>query len=677
MNISEHLSCTAAIVPDAVAIRFEGADTTYAKLNQLSMSASQHLLDAGIKPGDRVALMLANVPAFAVWYFAAVRIGAIAVSVSTRAAAAEVSFLMADCEASLFVSDVQTLQKVKSELPKCVQATAEANDAGTLCNGQEWTSVQDVPTVDSDVDDPAVILYTSGTTGFAKGATLSHGNLRSNVHAVNHLCNMQSTDRILLAVPLFHCFGQNALLNSALQAGATLVLQRRFDLNESKRLIADEKVTQLYGVPMMFQLFLESCSAADLQSVTFCFSAAATMPLQVANQWADKFKMPIHEGYGLTETSPFASYNHRLKFVPGSIGTPIDNCEMKIVDTETGEDCPPGKLGEIVVRGPNVMLGYWNRQEDTDLAIRDGWFHSGDIGKMDEQAFFYIVDRVKDMIAVGGLKVFPAEVERVLLDHSAIREVAVVGIADDVFGEQVVAYLVLNADSANADSASSVLESIRQYAKQKLANYKVPRIIVPITELPRNPSGKVLKRELRDRDIAGQVAATASDQADGADVVTTSQLRPATLDKQLQKTHQAGRGRVAVEFVQHLVQVIADRESIPEADSGFLDAGMDSLMIVEMSNQIQVELGDAHEVPATLVFDHPRICDLGEFLLATLSPEAVSPDAGSRGTGSSENSAQPSDSNSNQTPAVNLQQEVDQMSDAEALIALMKELEDS
>lgn len=660
MNVCEHLTNSAAIVPDKVAIRFEATDFTYSRLNQLSMSASQVLLDAGIKPGDRVALMLPNVPAFAVWYFAAVRIAAIAVSVSTRAAAAEVAFLTKDCEASFFVADTETIQKVQAELPACIRHTAAVSDHADLCNDVQLPLNSHVPTMHMDAIDPAVILYTSGTTGFAKGATLSHGNVRSNVHAFNHLCNMQSHDRILLAVPLFHCFGQNALLNSAFNAAATLVLQRRFDLNESKRLIAEEGVSQLYGVPMMFQLFLESCSKADLASVNYCFSAAATLPLQVANQWADKFQMPIYEGYGLTETSPFASYNHRLKFVPGSIGTAIDNCEMKIVDTETGEDCAAGQLGEIVIAGPNVMLGYWNRKEDTDLAIRNGWFHSGDIGKVDDQGFFYIVDRVKDMIAVGGLKVFPAEVERVLLDHPAISEVAVVGIADDVFGEQVVAYLVLNDEES---STGQQLENIRDFAKQKLANYKLPRMLVPISELPRNPSGKVLKRELRRLDIADQVLTSTSDAATEQSAIASHQLQAASLHKSLQATHPAGRSRVAVEFVQHLVKTIGDLEELPEADAGFLDAGMDSLMIVEMSNQIQVELGDAHDVPATLVFDHPRICDLGEFLLKTLSPEDAEAEA---------------ESKPHTTPVtVDLKQEVEQMSDDEALIALMKELEDS
>ena len=673
MNICEHLTATARIVPDRTAILFAGQRITFAELDRMSLAASQRLLAAQIKPGDRVAIMLPNVPAFAVWYYAALRIGAIAVSISTRAPAKEVAFLLDDCGAAFFIADEVTLEAVREELPSCVNAAEFTSEIGDAAGGQPLTiaAAAESSWFDAHPNDAAVILYTSGTTGFAKGATLSHGNVRSNVNAFNHLCHMQPDDRVLLAVPLFHCFGQNALLNSVLNVGATIVLQRRFDLNESKRLIAVERVTQLYGVPMMFQLFLESCRPDDLKSVNYCFSAAATLPLQISTQWQQKFDMPIHEGYGLTETSPFASYNHRVKFVAGSIGTPIDAVEMKIVDTQTGEDCPVGELGEIVIRGPNVMLGYWNRPADTRSAIRDGWFHSGDIGRIDERGFFFIVDRVKDMITVGGLKVFPAEVERVLLDLDCVSQVAVVGQPDDVFGEQVVAFVVL-ADSTDASDSTHTsdesLEFIRRHARSELANYKVPRVLVPIDELPRNPSGKVLKRELREFDV--HEFSVVVDSADATPAAESSSqisepaptLRSPSLRKRLAATHAAGRRRAATEFVQRLVQTIAETEELPQADDGFLDAGMDSLMIVELSHQIQLELGAEHEIPATLVFDHPRLSDLSDYLLSVLYP--------------------PNDASEKDRPAAsapspaagNLRSEIENLSEEDALNALIREL---
>ncbi len=453
--------------------------------------------------------------------------------------------------------------------------------------------------------------------------------------------------------------------------GATLVLQRQFDLNQAKHLIADQQVTQLYGVPMMFQLLLDSCDPSDLASVNYCFSAAATLPIQIANRWRDKFGMPVNEGYGLTETSPFASYNHRLKFVPGSIGTPIDLVEMKIVDTDTGQTCGPGELGEIAIRGPNVMLGYWNRQADTEDAIRDGWFHSGDIGRVDEQGFFYIVDRVKDMITVGGLKVYPAEVERVLLDHSDVAQVAVVGFPDDVFGEQVVAFVV----PANKTTAiETLVDGVKQHAKDKLANYKVPGKLMAIEELPRNPSGKILKTKLREFDLnvgtwqVGDGHVETSDHAE-YDRPIASRIRPPTLRDQLAVTHAANRTRVANSFVQQLVQEISDAEEVPEIDARFLDCGLDSLMIVEMSSQVQVELGSEHEVPATLLFDHPRICDLSDYMVGLLFPDDL---AG--GLANQKFDAQVADQKTSEYRAAQ-QQEIVSMTEEQALAALIKELD--
>jgi len=656
MNICGHLTATARIFPQREAIRFEGTSFTYAFLNEMSLAASQRLLAAGIQPGDRVAIMLANVPGFVVWYYAALRIGAIAVSVSTRSTPSEVAFLVTDCNARFFVADSATVASVSDELPDCVVETVSVSDSGDSCSGEDLVCDGSAESgcFDAHHDDPAVILYTSGTTGFPKGATLSHMNVRSNACAFNHLCNMRPHDRILLAVPLFHCFGQNALMNSALNVGATLVMQRRFDPGESRQLIVDERVTQLYGVPMMFQLFLDSCSVQDLATVNYCFSAAATLPVQVSDEWQRKFGMPLNEGYGLTETSPFASYNHRLQFVRGSIGTPIDAVEMKVVDTETGDECSPGTLGEIIVRGPNVMLGYWNRPEDTANAICRGWFHSGDIGRVDHDGFFYIVDRVKDMIVVGGLKVFPAEVERVLLDHSVVSQVAVVGVQDTVFGEQVVAFVVLN-EEATEES----IQSIRDHAKAYLAGYKTPRAIVPIDELPRNPSGKVLKRELKNYDI--QELDTGDTANDIDQSPANAQLREPTLRRELESTHAANRRRTAIAFIQNLIQNIADTDHPPNADQRFLDAGMDSLMIVEMGKQLQMELGSEHDIPPTLLFDYPRISDLCDYLVSVLFPDE------------SNNVSQMSESAS----GVFIQQpDIEDMSEEEALEELMKELKE-
>ena len=437
-----------------------------------------------------------------------------------------------------------------------------------------------------------------------------------------------------------------------------------------------EQVTQLYGVPTMFQLFHDSCEPADLRSVRYCFSAAATLPVQVSRRWQEKFGMPINEGYGLTETSPFASYNHRLQFVTGSIGTPIDAVEMKIVNTDTGETCGPGELGEITIRGPNVMLGYWNRPEDTARAIRDGWFYSGDIGRIDEHDFFYIVDRVKDMIAVGGLKVYPAEVERVLLDHAAVGQVAVVGFPHAVFGEQVVAFVVVS-DHAQ-DRSEHLAAEITQHARTVLANYKVPHRIVFIDELPRNPSGKVLKTKLRGYDLrrsnahegsAAEIGVTPN--ASGDTVPVAIATREPTLRKKLLETHEADRQRVATSFIQEFVQSLTLAEELPGADARFLDAGLDSLMLVEMSSQIQVEVGPQQDIPATLVFDYPRICELADFLVKTTMPaESIGQESPSAVIHAPTAKSAPSET-------VKMREQIAALSEEEALQELVRELESS
>lgn len=660
MNICECLTTTAKLFPDRIAVVFGDRKWTYRELEQKSQTAAGIFQQHGIEPGDRVALMLPNAPSFPVWYYGALRIGAIAVSVSTRLAAAEVSFVAGDSGAKAFVASEAAMATVESELPADVGLRLAVDEFGEpVSDGDNFSSAFCTDVYNADPNEAALILYTSGTTGFPKGATLSHGNVRSNVHAFNHLCNMQPDDNVLVAVPLFHCFGQNALLNSVLNVGGTIVLQQRFDLSETKRLIADQKITQLYGVPMMFGLLLDSCTIEELAGVNYCFSAAATLPVQTSDAWQQKFKLAIHEGYGLTETSPFATYNHRIKFVPGSIGMPIDSVEIKIVDPETGDACSTGQPGEIAIRGPNVMLGYWNRPKETADAIRDGWFYSGDIGQLDESGYLYIVDRVKDMITVGGLKVFPAEVERVLLDHDAVSEVAIVGAPDSVFGEQVFGFLVL-ADGSHGQTA---LSDISAYAQSHLGNYKVPRRMVAVEKLPRNPAGKVLKTKLREMAAESINAAPAHGDSDASTLLAA---QSPTLKPLLQKSHRSEKLRTTIEFLRQQVRKLTGVESLPDADQSFVDAGLDSLAMVSLSTQLQIEVGREPELPPTLLFDYPRVSDLAGFLVETMNDEhqpavATSPPQ----------SATPS------SPYIKLgiRSDVEMMSEEEALAELMKELE--
>jgi len=303
---------------------------------------------------------------------------------------------------------------------------------------------------------------------------------------------MRPDDRLHLFLPLFHVFGQNFIMNGGVNACATLVLHRRYVPDPVLETIQREHVTMFFAVPTIYIYLLNmDTSAYDFSSIRYYFSAAATMPQEVSRRWQAEYGQRIWEGYGLTECSPFASYNHDLRPKFGSIGTPIENVEMKIWDDE-GNELPAGEWGEIVIRGPNVMQGYWNNPEATEYAIHNGWLRSGDVGMTDDEGYFFIVDRVKDMINAAGFKVYPAEVEQVLYRHPAVHEAAVYGIADPVKGEAVKAAIVLR------EGATATAEEIIQYCRDNLATFKAPREVEFVTEIPKSAVGKILKRVLRE-----------------------------------------------------------------------------------------------------------------------------------------------------------------------------------
>jgi long-chain acyl-CoA synthetase len=350
-----------------------------------------------------------------------------------------------------------------------------------------------LPVLYRDQVDPAAILYTSGTTGKQKGATLSVGNVVSNTEATRQYLRIDPQDRMLLFLPLFHVFGQNFIMNTALAAGAALVLHRRFDRDSVLQSVGRDDVTMFFAVPTIYIMLLDAgVRPEDLSNVRYFFSAAATMPIEVAERWKQVFGKPIYEGYGLSETSPFASYNHEWRHRPGSVGTAIANVELRIVDPFDTE-VERGAWGEICIKGPNVMLGYWNRPEQTAEALRGGWFHSGDVGYMDEDGFVFIVDRTKDMINAAGFKVWPREVEEVLYQHPGVGECAVYGVPDPIKGEVPAAAIVV---AAGARLTPAELEG---FCRERLASYKIPRTFEMVPSLPKNATGKILKRVLRDQ----------------------------------------------------------------------------------------------------------------------------------------------------------------------------------
>ncbi|MDJ0595533.1 MAG: long-chain fatty acid--CoA ligase [Pleurocapsa sp. MO_226.B13] len=492
MNITHHIERVRKLSASKTALIFEDRSFTYQQLNLMTNRMANGLKELGVEKGDRVALFLPNIPEFIISYLGILKLGAIAVSLNVMLKSREVEFILNDCTAKVLITTEELESQVPEvDLPQLEQiliAEGRASKAKSL-DYLLATAACKFSAVKMQFNEPAAIVYTSGTTGFPKGATLSHGNIISNMFAQNRCCGMKPKDRLLLFLPLFHCFGQNAILNAGLNMGATIVLQRRFKPERVIEAIATEKITMFFGVPTVF-IKLLNLNPSVLANVRYFFSAAAPMPVEIAQRWQEKYGILIHEGYGLTETSPCACYNHNSNYKFGSIGTPIDNVAIKIVDAE-GKELPPGELGEITIKGSNVMLGYWNRPQETAKVLKNGWFHTGDIGSMDEDGYFYIVDRLKDMINVSGFNVYPAEVENVLYQHPAVAEVAVYGIPDPLKGETVNANIVLKNNLVISEA------EIAAFCAERIATYKVPKSFQFVPAIPKNPTGKVLKRQLR------------------------------------------------------------------------------------------------------------------------------------------------------------------------------------
>jgi long-chain acyl-CoA synthetase len=339
---------------------------------------------------------------------------------------------------------------------------------------------------DCGADDTAVILYTSGTTGKPKGAELTHANLRRNVEVAAGLFDLGDDGVTLGALPLFHSFGQTCGLNATVFSGGCLTLIPRFDPTKALEIIQRDKVTVFEGVPTMYAAMLNVADADsyDTSSLEICVSGGAAMPVEIMRGFEERFGCKVLEGYGLSETSPIASFNHPdRERKPGSIGTPIDGVEMKLADEQDG-------VGEIAIRGHNVMKGYWRNPEATNEVMRDGWFHTGDLAQVDDDGYFFIVDRKKDMIIRGGYNVYPREIEEVLYEHPAVREAAVVGVPHDELGEEVGAAVALK------DGAEVSADELQAFVKDQVAAYKYPRRIWFVDELPKGPTGKILKREI-------------------------------------------------------------------------------------------------------------------------------------------------------------------------------------
>jgi long-chain acyl-CoA synthetase len=489
-NLASILKDTAERHGDRTAIKLDDAEVTYDQLDEASARAAALLREKGVEPGDRVGIMLPNVPYFAVAYYGVLRAGGVVVPMNVLLKGREAAFYLKDPEAKLVFAwhDFAEAAEKGAEEAGAEVIEVKPGEFEKLLSEHE----PDDEIADRDDDDTAVILYTSGTTGKPKGAELTHANLSRNAEVAAGLAESSEEDVLLGALPLFHSFGQTCGLNASIRAGSCLSMIPRFDPGKALEIIQRDKVTIFQGVPTMYTAMLhhDDRDDYDTSSLRACMSGGSAMPVEVMRGFEEAFGCKVLEGYGLSETSPVASFNHIDKErKPGSIGTPIEGVEMRVVD-EDGNEVDQGEVGEIVIKGHNVMKGYWNREDATEETIKDGWFHSGDMGKVDEDGYFFIVDRKKEMIIRGGYNVYPREIEEVMYEHPAVAEVAVVGVPDDNMGEEVGAAVALK----KGEDVSE--DELRDFVKNEVANYKYPRRIWFVDELPKGPTGKILKREI-------------------------------------------------------------------------------------------------------------------------------------------------------------------------------------
>jgi long-chain acyl-CoA synthetase len=491
-NLALNLAATAGRIPARKAAISDESAMTYAELDAASSRLATFLSGEGIGVGDRVGVMLPNICAAPIAYYGIWRLGGVAVPMNPLMQSREVAFYLSNTGAKALIgtpkfADAATHGAANAEAR--VWLVDDAEVARLTAGLPEFGEP-----VERTACDTAVVLHTSGTTGTPKGAELTHGNLGSNLDViVRRLLKLTDDDVVLACLPLFHVFGMTCAMNAAIAAGAGLSLMARFNPTRAIERIGRDRVTVLEAVPTMYTALLSVAGdfpSYATESLRACVSGGAALPVAVLNDFEKAFDAIILEGYGLSETSPAATFNHPdAERRPGSIGTPVEGVQLRLID-ENGTEVPSGSPGEIQVKGPNVMKGYWNLPEATDAAIKDGWFATGDIAVVDEDGYYWIVDRKKDLIIRGGYNVYPREIEEVLHEHPAVAQVAVIGIPHDSLGEEIGAAVVLK------DEATAEPDELRQFVKGRVAAYKYPRRIWFVDSIPTGPTGKLLRREV-------------------------------------------------------------------------------------------------------------------------------------------------------------------------------------
>ncbi|HXJ64787.1 MAG TPA: long-chain fatty acid--CoA ligase [Actinomycetota bacterium] len=511
MNVSEMLAEQAARRPDAHALIFHGKAVTYASLDDAAGRAAAAFRKAGIEPGDRIALVVGNVPEFVSALYGTWRAGAVAVPLNVMLTSEELRYILADAGAKGIVTQMQHLPAildVRDDVPSLESIFVVAGPpvpSGTVSFEAAMGAEQPVAEGADPPDGLALIQYTSGTTADPKGAMLGHDNLMANMAQMEQVPSMRivQDDVVLLVLPVFHIYALNVILGMTIREGGTVVLVERFDPTEALDIVEQQGVTLLPGAPPMYVQWLDQPQGRkkSFASVRIAVSGAAPLAPETFQRFKDRFNVTIWDSYGLTEAGPAVTSNavgDRAR--PGSIGLPIPDLQVRLVEQGMAdlEDVEDGDPGEIVVQGPAVFRGYWDKPEATsEVLTGDGWLRTGDVAYADEDGYLYLVDRTKDLIIVNGFNVFPREVEDALVRLPGVTDAVVIGVPDQRTGEAVKALVVLE-HGVNA-TPQSLIDGVGRY----LARFKVPREIDVVDELPRHPTGKVLRRALRGEEVLG------------------------------------------------------------------------------------------------------------------------------------------------------------------------------
>jgi long-chain acyl-CoA synthetase len=514
LNLSLFLEDSARSHPDRDAVVLGDTRLTYAQVDGFANRVANLLCSRGIQPGDKVALSCPNLPYFPIVYYGILKAGAVVVPLNVLLKGREIAYHLGDSDAKAYFCFEGTPDLPMGEAGHAgfqssdgcehfFLITADPAAASPIEGVQTLgRAVADQPatfeSVATEATDTAVILYTSGTTGRPKGAELTHSNMVMNAITSNRLFDTVASqhDTHLLTLPLFHSFGQTVNLNAGFAVGATMVLLPRFEAKQALALMQKEDITFFAGVPTMYWGLLGALSDdVDVKRIAGnlrrAVSGGSALPMEILKQFQTKFGVQILEGYGLSETSPVATFSDPDRDPrPGSIGVPIWGVWTKLVDPDWKTIEGADEVGEIAIRGHNIMKGYYNRPEATAEVLRDGWFRTGDLARRDEDGFYYIVDRAKDMIIRGGFNVYPREIEEVLMTHPAVSLAAVVGVPHESHGEEIKAFVIVS------EGASATPDELVAWGKEQMASYKYPRIVEVVSSLPMTATGKILKREL-------------------------------------------------------------------------------------------------------------------------------------------------------------------------------------